>query len=140
MSMGKQPEQPGSAGASRVKGDARGMSEKYRYEVRCTFEGREGYRVGWTDDPTGGSLVRGVRLHPSMSDPVVVDTQAPPERRQKDSGADIPPDADSANIATSGTCDGHSEGHAMSEHDNAAGGRGPGRKDAQGRATFGVAR
>ncbi len=45
-----------------------------KYEVRFTELGR--VRVyGWTDDPTGGTLVESINAHPTWKDPVVIEVE-----------------------------------------------------------------
>lgn len=54
--------------------------EGQRYEVRCTDGDGKDMGVGWTNEPDGGGLAEGVRLHPSWHSPVVIDRQADSER------------------------------------------------------------
>jgi hypothetical protein len=49
-----------------------------RYEVRCLDEDGAEKVIGWTDDPTGGGLVRGVDAHPAWRSPRVIDRRAHP--------------------------------------------------------------
>lgn len=46
--------------------------ENQDYEVSARYPGDEHHTpIGWTNDPTGGSLVKMIELHPSMFDPKV---------------------------------------------------------------------
>lgn len=42
------------------------------YEVRCTYNGQDDYVLGWTNDATGGPLVKFAEKHPSMDYPVII--------------------------------------------------------------------
>lgn len=44
-----------------------------RYEVRYLDEDDVEHVFGWTEDPTGGALVKSIELHPSMHSPRVID-------------------------------------------------------------------
>ena len=45
-----------------------------RFEVRCTFEGKHGYRVGWADTADGcARLLSFITRHPSMEDGHVIE-------------------------------------------------------------------
>jgi hypothetical protein len=44
-----------------------------KYEVRCAYGDDTQYRVGWTNDASGGKLVEMINLHPCMSNPVVLE-------------------------------------------------------------------
>lgn len=49
-----------------------------RYEVRAKDEAGKQVIIGWADDPK--NLVESVKLHPSLSDPDVIDRQEAKER------------------------------------------------------------